>query len=125
MHQGYKTFEDIKAWQLAREFIKKIYNITKKFLSVEMYSLVSQLRRAAISVTSNIAERYGRYSYQDNIHFCRISRGSTNEVLAQLYIALDENYITRQEFNGLYKEGREVEHAINGYIKFLDGYSEK
>ncbi|MDD4333359.1 MAG: four helix bundle protein [Patescibacteria group bacterium] len=125
MYQGYKTFEDIKAWQLAREFRKKIYSVTNKFPSVEIYSLVSQLRRAAISVTSNIAEGYGRYSYQDNIHFCRMSRGSINEVLDQLCIALNENYINQQEFDGLYKEGREVEHAINGYIKFLDSFSRK
>jgi four helix bundle protein len=124
MYQGYKTFEDIKAWQLAREFRKKIYSITKEFPSFEIYSLVSQLRRAAISATSNIAEGYGRYSYQDNIHFCRMSRGSINEVLDQLYIALDENYVCQQKFDSLYKEGREVEHAINGYIKFLDSCSQ-
>jgi len=119
MYRNYKTYEDIKAWQLAREYRRKIYKITKKFPKEEIYVLTSQMRRAAISITSNIAEGYGRYSYQENIQFCRTSRGSVNEVLDQLYVALDENYITKEEFNNLYKEGREVEKAINGYISFL------
>ncbi|MEA3272208.1 MAG: four helix bundle protein [Patescibacteria group bacterium] len=119
MYNNYRTFEDIKAWQLGREFRKKIYKITRKFPKDELYVLTSQIRRAVISITSNIAEGYGRYSYQENIQFCRISRGSTNEVLDQLYTALDEGYIKQQEFNSLYQEGRDVEYAINGYINFL------
>ncbi len=113
------SFEDVKAWQLAREFRKNIYKITKSFPKEELYCLVSQIRRAVISVHSNIAEGYGRYSYQENIRFCRIARGSLNEVLDQLYVALDENYISAEVFNKLYQEGRNVEKAINGYIGFL------
>ena len=119
MHQGYKTFEDIKAWQLAREFRRNIYKITENFPKHELYSLVSQIRRAAVSVTSNVAEGYGRYSFQENIQFCRMARGSVNEVLDQLYVALDEGYIVKAEFDLFYKEGRGVEYAINGYINFL------
>ena len=69
-----------------------------------MYALTSQLRRVVISIESNIAEGYGRYSYQENIHFCRISRGSLNEVLGQLYIALDESCVSKQEFDVLYDD---------------------
>ena len=119
MYSGHKTFEDVKAWQLAREFRKKIYKITKKFPKDELYVLTSQIRRAVISIGSNIAEGYGRYSFQENIQFCRIARGSVNEVLDQLHVALDESYITKEEFDELYKEGRELEKAINGYISFL------
>jgi len=114
-----KTFEDIKAWQLNREFRKNVFEAIKKFPKHENFALIPQIRRATISISSNIAEGFGRYSYQENIQFCRIARGSINEVLDQLYIAMDEKYITEIEFNGLYKRGREVEQAVNGYISFL------
>ena len=115
------SFEDVKAWQLARTFRKNIYNITKIFPKEELYCLVSQIRRAVISIHSNIAEGYGRYNFQENIQFCRIARGSANEVLDQLYVAKDENYISEVVFNKLYGEGRDTELAINGYINFLKG----
>ena len=114
-----KTFEDIKAWQLNREFRKNVFEAIKKFPKHENFALIPQIRRATISISSNIAEGFGRYSYQENIQFCRIARGSINEVLDQLYIAMDKKYITEIEFNGLYKRGREVEQAVNGYISFL------
>jgi len=121
MAKSNKTFEDIKAWQLAKESRKKIYETTKKIPKDEQFVLTSQIRRAIISITSNIAEGFGRYSFQENIQFCRTARGSVNEVLDQLYIAIDEKYIEKSEFDELYKEGREVEKAINGYIEFLKG----
>ena len=114
-----KTFEDIKAWQLNREFRKNVFEAIKRFPKHENFALIPQIRRATISISSNIAEGFGRYSYQENIQFCRIARGSINEVLDQLYIAMDEKYITEIEFNELYKKGRGVEQAVNGYISFL------
>lgn len=113
------SFEDVKAWQLAREFRKEIYAVSKMFPREELYCLTSQIRRAAISVHSNIAEGYGRYNFQENIQFCRIARGSLIEVLDQLYVAQDENYINQDKFTELYDQGRNVEKAINGYIGFL------
>lgn len=113
------SFEDVKTWQSARKFRKTIYQITKKFPKEELYCLTSQIRRSVISITSNIAEGYGRYGYQENIQFVRVSRGSLNEVLDQLYVALDENYIDQEIFNNLYKDGRNIEISINCYINFL------
>ena len=113
------SFEDVKAWQLAREFRKKIYNITKSFPKSELYCLISQIRRAVISIHANIAEGYGRFSFKENIQFCRIARGSLNEVLDLLYVAIDEKYIAKEVFDSLYSEGRSTEIAINGYIGFL------
>jgi len=81
--------------------------------------LTSQIRRAALSVHSNIAEGYGKYTYKENIKFYRDARGSLTEVLYQLYAALDEEYIDIKLFKELYKEGKEVEQAIDGYIGFL------
>ena len=121
INQKQHSFEDIKAWQLARDFRRDIYEITKTFPREELYCLTAQMRRAAISITSNIAEGYGRYNFQENIQFCRTARGSLIEVLGQLYVALDGNYINQEEFNNLYNKGKNVERAINGYIGFLKG----
>ena len=115
MYKNHKSFEDVKAWQLGRVFKNKIYYITKKFPGDETYCLIQQIRRAGISITANIAEGYGRYSFQENINFCRISGGSTLEVLDHLYTASDQGYINQTEFNNLCHEGRAVEKAIKGY----------
>ena len=120
-----KRFEDLKVWQLSRTFRREIYDISRKFPKEEMYVLTSQIRRAAISITSNIAEGYGRYYYQENIQACRIARGSVNEVLDHLYTTLDEMYIAKEKFNYLYEKGREVEKTLNGYIGYLLRESEK
>lgn len=117
--EGYKTFINNKAWKLGREFKKKIYNITEKFPEEERYCLSQQIKRSAISITANIAEGYGRYTFQENINFCRISRGSLNETLDHLCTAFDAKYISKEIFANLYNEGKIVEKAINGYIGFL------
>lgn len=112
-------FEDLEAWKSAREFRKEIYRISKTFPKDELFALTNQIRRAACSITANIAEGYGRYSFQETIQFCIVARGSLNEVLDQLYVAIDEGYIDRDTFNSLYELGRKVEVILNGYIKFL------
>ena len=114
-----RGFEKIKGWQLSREFRREIYKITKSFPKEELYCLTLQIRRAAISIHSNIAEGYGRYNFQENIQFCRIARGSLEEVLDQLYVALDEGYINKELHLTLYANGKKIEKAINGYISFL------
>ena len=119
------SFEKLKAWQMAREFRKEIYGITKYFPKEELYCLTSQIRRAAIAIHSNISEGYGRYNFQENIQFCRIARGSLSEVLDQLYVALDEKYVQESEFNKLYKNGQSLEYDINCYIKFLKNQQNK
>jgi len=84
-----------------------------------MYGLTAQIKSAAVSVTANIAEGYGRYHYLENIQLCRIARGSLNEVLDHLYTAVDEGYISQETFDELYAQGREVERVLNGYINYL------
>lgn len=112
----YNRFEDLKVWQLAREFKNEVYRISKKFPNHEQYNLVSQIRRAAVSITANIAEGHGRYHYQEAIQCLRIARGSLNEVLDHLYTALDQKYLSQELFDCLYAKGRDLEKAINGYI---------
>ncbi len=121
----YERFEDLKVWQLARKFRQYIYEIIKLFPKEELYALTSQIRRAAYSITSNIAEGHGRYHYQENIQSCRISRGSINEVLDHLYTALDALYINDNTFQKSYNQGRELEKALNGYIGYLQRQVDK
>src|SRR3972149_11014699 len=78
------TFEDLDVYQLAREFRNKIYDVVKKLPEKERYNLAGQMRRAAVSLTNNIAEGYGRFHYQENIQFCRQARGSLNELIDDL-----------------------------------------
>ena len=119
MSVQFKSFESLNSWQLARNFKNEIYHLTNNFPKNESFVLTQQLRRAVIPVTANIAEGYGRYSYQENIQFCRMARGSLLESLDHLYTALDQKYISQQEFDRLYSQGREVEKCLNSYIKFL------
>lgn len=119
-YRGVRTFEDLTCWKLAREFRKEIYKISEAFPKEERYHLTAQIRDAAVSITANIGEGFGRYHFQENIQYCRISRGSTNEVLDHLYSALDAKHMSQEKFDRLYKQGREVERAINGYIGFLE-----
>jgi len=114
-----RRFEDLVVWQLARKYRHEIYKISAKFPRKEEYHLTAQIRDAAVSITANIAEGYGRYSYQENIQFCRIARGSINESLDHLYAASDEKYLSMDEFKSLYDQGRKVEKALNGYIGYL------
>ncbi len=119
----YKGFEELKVWQMGREFKNRLYETSKQFPKEELYTLTSQIRRAAISITANIAEGHGRYHFRENIQFCRTARGSINEVLDHLYSALDRKYINRKLFDDLYAQGREVERLLNGYIGYLDKQS--
>lgn len=114
-----KRFEDLIVWQKARAFRKKIYDITRKLPQEERFQLLTNIRDAACSITRNIAEGFGRYHLQENIQFCRMARGSLNEVLDDLYLCLDEEYIPEQAFKETYQQGREVEQLFNGYIKSM------
>ena len=120
-----KSFEDLKVWQLARDLKKEIYAIIKEFPKKEDYYLSAQIRDAAISITANIAEGGGRYHYQEEIQFCRIARGSLNEVIDHLYTALDAEYITKDRFTNLYNKARETEKVLNGYLSYLKNIAKK
>ena len=104
---------------MAREYRRTIYKVTKSFRKEELFGLTNQLRRAACSVSANIAEGYGRYGFQDAAQFCVRARGSLNETLDQLYVALDERHINQKTFDELYEQGREAERVLNGYIAHL------
>jgi len=114
-----KSFEDLAVWKDAREFTNKIYMLTKKFPKEELYGLTSQIRRATVSIMSNIAEGFDRRSDKELTNFLSIARASFSEVQNDLYIALDLNYISQVEFNQLYQEAKKIAKQINGLMNYL------
>jgi len=117
-----KSFEELPVWKDARKFANKIYNLTKKFPKEENYGLTSQITRATVSIGSNIAEGFDRYSKKDFIRFLIIARGSISEVQNNLYIALDLKYINQNDFQETYALSKDLGKQINGFIKYLRSY---
>ena len=124
-NKKFKTFEDLEIYKKAREFRKKIYQLIKKLPPEEKYNLDPQMRRASISLTNNITEGHGRYHFQENIQFCRHSRGSLEELLDDLNVCIDEQYFPEEYLNGLKTEGFELLKDLNGYIKYLKTMKEE
>ena len=117
-----KSFEELTVWKDARKFTNKIYNLTKKFPKEENYGLTSQITRATVSIGSNIAEGFDRYSRKDFLRFLIIARGSISEIQNNLYIALDLKYINQNDFQENYAFSKELGKQINGFIKYLRSY---
>ena len=113
------SFENLEVYKLARTHRRKIYKLTHGLPKEEQYGLVSQMRRAAVSLTNNIAEGHGRYHYQENIQSLRQSRGSLQELLDDLNVCIDENYADTGHVEQLKQEGYELLKKLNGYIKYL------
>ncbi len=114
-----KTFEDLKVWKCARKLQKEISNLVQSFPKKEQYRLNDQMIRSSRSVARNIAEGYGRYHHQENIQFCRQSRGSLNELLNDLITAFEENYIDHKELKIYREDINDCQRLINGYIRYL------
>lgn len=116
---SYETFEELVVYKSAREFRKEIYNLIKSLPEEEKYNLASQMRRAATSLTNSIAEGHGRYHYQENIQFCRQSRGSLSELLDDINICLDEKYGLPEYLGPLKEKAYRVNKQLNGYVAYL------
>lgn len=115
-----ERFEDIKAWQEARNLVKAIYNRTNNNSKFNQdFALKDQLRRASISIMSNIAEGFARRTDKDFARFLYIALGSVSEVQSQVYVALDSGYITKTEFNECYRNASETAKLIVGFLKYL------
>lgn len=115
----FRTFQDLEAYQVAREFRKQMYRVSHRLPEIEKYGLASQIRRAALSVTNNIAEGHGRYHYLDQIKFLLQARGSVEELIDDLSLCLDEKYIPEKELQDLESFGWRVHQVINGYGRYL------
>jgi four helix bundle protein len=115
-----KSYKDLQVWQKAYGLCLEIYRITKMFPGEEKYGLTSQLRRAAVSVPSNIAEGYGRRTTPDYIRALYIAYGSICEVETQLLLAKDLTYIAQKDIKKIEDDIREVERMLKGLIKALE-----
>jgi len=115
----YRTFEDLEAYQIAREFRKTMYGVNRRLPPFEKFELGSQVRRAAVSLTNNIAEGHGRFHYLEQIKFCLNARGSLEELLDDLNICADESYLPAAEIGPLKEQGWRVHRVLNGYMRWL------
>lgn len=116
-----KSFTDLAAWQKSHAFAVAIYRTTKDFPKEEVFALTSQLRRAVVSVTSNIAEGFGRRTKSDRSHFYDMARASLAEVQSQLLIARDVNYVSHGDFSRLAEQSVECHKIITGLINATKG----
>jgi four helix bundle protein len=113
-------FEKLDVWKEAIEFAKKVYKVTKDFPKNEQFGLGAQMRNAATSIPSNISEGSVRGHDKDFTRFLRIALGSTFEIVSQLYISLNENYLTKANFNDLYSHAFKIANMISALIKRLE-----
>lgn len=116
----FNSFEEINSWQKARQFNKRIYEITENNNFKKDINLVRQIRKASISISSNIAEGFERNSDKEFIHFLYIAKASAGEVRSQLYLAFDLNYIGKNEFEELFNNISDISKLISGFIKYLN-----
>jgi four helix bundle protein len=117
--RDFRTFEDLEVYQLAREFRKAMYALSHRLPEFEKFCLVSQIRRAAVSLTNNIAEGHGRYHYPDQLRFLLQARGSLEELIDDLNICLDQSYIHEAEVSQHKEHGWRVHRVLNGYGRYL------
>ena len=115
----FERFEDIEAWKRARLLVNAIYKLTAAGEFARDYGLKDQIRRAAVSVLSNIAEGFERDGNTEFRQFLAVAKGSCGEVRAQLYVALDQHYITAEQFDEAARQAVEVSRIISGLIKYL------
>jgi four helix bundle protein len=112
-----RDFTDLQVWQLARDLRRRVYDLVRAFPADEKYAITQQLRRAATSITANIAEGFGRYSFPENIQFCRLARGSACELRDHLITAEDEGYLTPEGHQSAELLAQRVVQTLNGYIR--------
>jgi four helix bundle protein len=112
-------FEKLEVWQKAIDFADTVYRLTKAFPDEERFALTSQMRRAAVSIGSNIAEGSARYSRNDFAHFVEIATGSLFEVVTQAAIAHQQNYLSETEYRALYSDAETQGRMLSGLRRSL------
>jgi four helix bundle protein len=115
----YRSFETLEVYKAAREFRKAMYRVAKRLPDFEKFGVASQIRRAAVSLTNNLAEGHGRFHFLDQIRFTLISRGSLEELIDDLNVCADENYLPLDEVAGLKNPAWQVLKLTNGYLRYL------
>ena len=123
--KSFRSFEDLECWKACTEVRRFVTEFIKEFPKDERFALVDDMKRAARSTTHNLAEGFGRFHFQENIQFCRISRGSLYELIDQLITSKDDCFITKEN----YEKGRELISKalalLNGYINYLSRQKEQ
>src|SRR5439155_15323706 len=117
----FQTFEDLEAYKFARVFRKAMYSVSRRLPDFEKFGLASQIRRAAVSLTNNIAEGHGRYHYLEQIKFTLNSRGSLEELIDDVNVCTDESYLPPTETASLKEQGWRLHRLLNGYLRYLRG----
>lgn len=112
-----KSFTDLNAWIEGHKLVLMIYNVTKLFPKEEMFGLVIQMRRCAVSITSNVAEGFSRQSYKEKVQFYSVAQGSVTELQNQLLVAKDVGLIKKEKFGEIALQSVTVHKIINGLIK--------
>ena len=113
-------FKDLEVWKNGRGIRQQVYRISRTFPAWERYGLDLQMRRTAVSITANIAEGYGRKSWAENKRFCRISRGSAQELRDHITTACDQEYISREIWRSLDTELISLVRMLNSYIRSME-----
>ena len=114
-----EQFEDIDAWKKARELAQAVYEVTSVGEFARDFGLRDQIRRAAVSVMSNIAEGFERSGDKEFRQFLSLAKGSAGEVKAQLYVALDARFLSQEQFDQLYSLATETGRLIGGFMRYL------
>jgi len=114
-----EQFEDIESWKEARKLVNMIYEVSAKGIFANDFSLKDQIRRASVSIMSNISEGFGRETNREFVQFLVVARASAFEVQSQLYVALDRKYIDSNKFEAIYNQATSVVSLIDGFIRYL------
>ena len=114
-----RHFEDIEAWQLSRELVKEVYRVSREGAFAKDFGLQDQIRRAAVSIMSNIAEGFERGGNKEFVNFLSISKGSCGEVRSQLYVAFDQGYVDKAQFESMVHMCTRVSVMLQAFITSL------
>ena len=120
-----RKYTELDVWIKSRSLVNRIYSITKDFPKDEMFGLTNQMRRAAVSLPSNIAEGCGRQYSKDAIQFFFIARGSLYELETQVYVASDQNYILADEVSNCLQEITACKQLVNGFVAYYKSLPNK
>lgn len=115
----FQKFEDIEAWQRARELTREIYTVSNANPFSKDFGLRDQIRKASVSIMSNIAEGFERGGTNEFVQFLSIAKGSCGEARSQLYVALDQGYVSKKTFSALFAMATEISRMIAGLINYL------
>jgi four helix bundle protein len=114
-----ERFEEIDAWKNARILVNSIYKVCSIERFKKDYNLADQIRRAAISIMANISEGFARKGNKEFVQFLFISKSSAAELQSHLYIALDQGYIEKEQFDALYQDAEKIQRQLSNFIKYL------